>query len=155
MFNIIPLFATFNLSEGVNNSVTRWVIDTFFSGDWFRVSLADMTPVDVEFPDVDEIILSIGSFGSIDGIWKSVIPSIGLGFYAKLGSISDGISARFNDLVTRIQGAYSAAVQLIPLLIPNDYDPPKYEGTSQMATSPEEELSLFQDKRDVSECTIT
>lgn len=134
----------------MNNSVTRWIIDTFFSGDWFRVSLADMTPIDVEFPDVDQIIASIGSFQSINGIWQSVIPTIGLGFYQKLGQIGDGITARFDDLITRIQRAYSASIQLVPLLIPKDYDPPSYAGTSDLATSPEEELSLFQEKRSVS-----
>lgn len=109
-----------------------------------------MTPIDVDFPDVDEIIAGIGSFGSINEIWQSVIPSIGLGFYAKLGSITNGMAARFTDMVSRIQGAYSASMQLLPFLIPEDYNPPSYEGTSDQATSPEEELSLFKYKRDVS-----
>lgn len=109
-----------------------------------------MTPIDVDFPDVDEIIAGIGSFGSINGIWQSVIPSIGLGFYAKLGTITNGITGRFTDMVSRIQGAYSASMQLLPFLIPDDYDPPSYEGTSEQAISPEEELSLFKNKRDVS-----
>jgi len=134
----------------VNNSVTQWIVNTFFHGSWFRVDLADMTPVDVEFPDVDQIIASIGSFQSIASIWQGVISSVGLGFYSKLGSISSGITARFDDLVTRIQLAYSTSVQLVPFLIPEDYNPPIYEGTSDLATSPGEELSLFQSKHEVS-----
>lgn len=110
-----------------------------------------MTPVDVTFPDADQIIGSIGSFQSILGMWNSVIPSIGLGFFQNIETISNGIVARVNDMVLRITRAYSAAIQVVPFLIPDDYNPPSYEGTSQLATSPEEELSLFQEKRDVSQ----
>jgi hypothetical protein len=135
----------------VNNAVTRWLLSTFFVGDWFTVSLSDITPVDVTFPDVDQIIGSIGSFQSVLGIWQSVISDIGMGFYQKVGTISTGIVARVDDMVLRITRAYSAAIQVVPFLIPDDYNPPSYNGTSELSTSPEEELSLFQDKRDVSQ----
>ena len=131
--------------------MVKFLLSTFFTGNWFSVSLADMTPVDVEFPDVDQIIGSIGSFQSILGIWNSVIPTIGTSFFGKVETIRDGIAARFDYMVVRIQSAYSGAIQLVPFLIPDDYNPPNYEGTSEQATSPEEELSLFQDKRDVSQ----
>eukprot|EP00804_Cyclotella_cryptica_P023510 CCRYP_012162-RA/>CCRYP_012162-RA protein AED:0.10 eAED:0.10 QI:1559/1/1/1/0.75/0.4/5/1441/846 len=134
--------------NGVNNSVTKWIIDTFFAGDWFYVSLSDMTPVDVTFPDINQIFTDIGTFKSIKDMWADVLPNID-DFYLKLGSVTDGINARFADLITRIQRAYSVSVQLAPMLIPDDYDPPIYEGTSDQATNPVEEVSLFEDKRDL------
>lgn len=109
-----------------------------------------MTPVDVEFPDVDLIIGSIGPFENILEIWQGVMANLDSALFSKVGTITRGITARFNDMIVRIQRAYSGAIQLVPFLIPDDYDPPTYEGTSETATTPEEELTLFQDKRDVS-----
>jgi hypothetical protein len=141
--------ALFQLTQGVNNSVTRWIIDTFFAGDWFHVSLSDMTPVDVTFPDINQTFTNIGTFKSINVMWVDVLPTIDE-FYVNLGSVTDGINARFADLITRIQRSYSFSVKLAPSLIPDDYDPPVYEGTSDLATNPIEEVTLFEDKRDVS-----
>lgn len=108
-----------------------------------------MTPVDVTFPDVDQIVPSIGTFQTMDVIWRSAFPSIE-GFYDNLKATTNRIQARFTDLITIVQNAYSASLLLVPMLLPDDYDPPNYKGTSDLATSPEEEVALFQDKRDVS-----
>jgi hypothetical protein len=143
--------------NGVNNSVTRWIIDTFFAGDWFRVSLFDMTPVDVTFPDVDQVIGSIGSFQSIDVMWSKVVPDVN-SFHVNLGSTSESIKARFTAFIRGMQEAYSASVRLVPSMVPDDYDPPMYVGTSDLISNPDEEVTLFRDKSDLVlfvQCTIS
>lgn len=149
--NISHLKPASSIQSGVNNSVTRWIIDTFFAGDWFRVSLFDMTPVDVTFPDVDQVIGSIGSFQSIEVMWSKVVPDVN-SFHVNLGSTSESIKARFTAFIRGMQEAYSASVRLVPSMVPDDYDPPIYVGTSDLISNPDEEVTLFRDKSDVSTC---
>jgi len=134
--------------NGVNNSVTRWIVNTFFSGDWFHISLIDITPVDVSFPDVDSDILpKIGSFRSIEMQWNIAVPKIDV-FYADLDNVKMMAAKRVENVLDNLKNAASRAAGLVPNL-PDDYNPPKYVGLNDTVESLDDEVLLHRNKSKV------
>ena len=61
------------------------------------------------------------------------------------------IKARFMGLIEDIMMDHSVTVlDLIPRILPNDYNPPKFSGTIDIGINPEEEISLYKNKTEVS-----
>ena len=150
-FAMFPTIVHPTRLKGVNNGATRWIIDTFFSGDWFHISLADITPIDVSFPDVDEIVSRIGFPQSINVKWDEVVPDIDL-FYTNLESVSADTIERIEKILSKMKTTTTLTARMGPLMLPEDYDPPHYVSMSDNVNNLEEEVSLYKDK---SEASIT
>eukprot|EP00580_Thalassiosira_gravida_P018621 CAMPEP_0201663870 /NCGR_PEP_ID=MMETSP0494-20130426/5522_1 /ASSEMBLY_ACC=CAM_ASM_000839 /TAXON_ID=420259 /ORGANISM="Thalassiosira gravida, Strain GMp14c1" /LENGTH=991 /DNA_ID=CAMNT_0048142543 /DNA_START=479 /DNA_END=3451 /DNA_ORIENTATION=+ len=118
-------------------------------GDWFDISDTDFFPIDVDFPDVDLTIESVGIFGSINAMWQTLVPKIDA-FHGKLASIPQAIKIHYDDMIDAILLDHSIAVfNLISDIVPDDYDPPKYVGTVSLEIDPMEEVSSYRNKSDL------
>lgn len=132
----------------MNNSVTRWIVNTFFSGDWFHINLIDITPVDVSFPDVDSDILpQIGSFPNVEMQWNLAVPKIDA-FYVDLDNVKLMAAKRVENALNILKNAASRAAGLVPNL-PDDYNPPKYVGLNDTVETLEDEVLLHKNKSKV------
>jgi hypothetical protein len=119
-------------------------------GDWFDISVTDLLPKNVIFPDVDVAVGNIGSFGSINAMWIQILPKINA-YYSNFGPVKTKIKARFTGLIEDIMMDHSITVlNLIPRILPNDYNPPKFSGTIDIGINPQEEISLYKNKTEVS-----
>ncbi|KAL7541319.1 hypothetical protein ACHAXR_010802 [Thalassiosira sp. AJA248-18] len=113
-------------------------------GSWFDISDRDFFPIDVNFPDVDIAIKDVGAFDSIDAMWQKVAPKFDA-FFTKVSSIPPTITARFEDLIDGIMMNHSMSVlDLIPQIVPDDYNPPTFIGTVELEINPKEVVSLYQ-----------
>jgi hypothetical protein len=143
-----PLLNILGATTFIN--IARKVVFWENVGDWFDISVTDLLPRNVNFPDVDVAVGKIGSFGSINTMWQKVLPKIDA-YYASFGPVKTRIKARFMSLIEGIMMNHSASVlDLIPRILPNDYNPPKFSGTVDIAINPEEEVSLYKNKTEVS-----
>ena len=114
-----------------------------FTGSWFGISETDFFPVDVEFPDVDVIVRGTGIVRKIDDLWEIVTPKIDA-FFSRIASLPLDVKTRFETLVNDISLRNSVKVSdLLQLVLPNDYDPPTYQGTLRDDLHPAEELASF------------
>ena len=115
-----------------------------FTGSWFGISDTDFFPVDVEFPDVDGVVQGIGVFRKIDDLWEQITPKIDA-FFSRIASLPFDIKTRFEALVNDINLRNSVKIfDLLELVLPDDYDPPTYQGTIRDDLRPAEELASFQ-----------
>jgi hypothetical protein len=123
-------------------------------GDWFDISVMDLIPINVNFPDVDVAVGNIGAFGSINAMWRKILPKIDA-YYSSFEPMKTKIKARFMGLIEGIMMDHSLAVlDLIPRILPDDYNPPKFSGTIDLGINPEEEVSLYRNKTEVSALNI-
>ena len=119
-------------------------------GDWFDISDRDFLPVDVNFPDVDIAIADVGAFDSINAMWAKVAPKFDA-FITSISRIPPTIKDRFEELIDDVMMKHSVALfNLIPNLLPDDYNPPKYIGTVALELNPKEEVSSYKNKSEVS-----
>ncbi len=123
-------------------------------GDWFDITVTDLIPINVNFPDVDVAVGNIGAFGSINAMWRKILPKIDA-YYSSFGPMKTSIKARLVGLIEGIMVNRSVAVLgLIPRILPDDYDPPKFSGTINLVINPEEEVSSYKNKTEVSALNI-
>ncbi len=123
-------------------------------GDWFDISVTDLIPINVNFPDVDVAVGNIGAFGSINAMWRTILPKIDA-YYSSFEPTKTKIKARFMGLIEDIMMDHSLAVLgLIPRILPDDYNPPKFSGTIDLGINPEEEVSLYRNKTEVNALNI-
>jgi hypothetical protein len=123
-------------------------------GDWFDISVMDLIPINVNFPDVDVAVGNIGAFGSINAMWRKILPKIDA-YYSSFEPMKTKIKARFMGLIEGIMMDHSLAVlDLIPRILSDDYNPPKFSGTIDLGINPEEEVSLYRNKTEVSALNI-
>ncbi|KAL9190088.1 hypothetical protein ACHAXT_007299 [Thalassiosira profunda] len=118
-------------------------------GDWFDITAQDFLPVDVSFPDVNIAIADIGPFASIDAMWAKVAPRFDA-LFAKISPLGPTIRARFDDLIEGMMANLSVSIfDLIPSIVPDDYNPPKFVGTFQLEIDPQEELALYRNRSEL------
>jgi len=118
-------------------------------GDWFDIGDRDFYPLDVEFPDVDLTVQSIGAFGSVSDMWEWVRPRV-LALFDTVANVERAIADRFDEVVEAILGNHSLSISdLIPDIMPNDYNPPIYVGTFELDIDPKEEIAAYRNKSEV------
>lgn len=115
-----------------------------FTGSWFGIGETDFFPVDVEFPDVDAIVQGTGIFRKIDDLWEKITPKIDA-FFSGIASLPSDVKTRFETLVNDVNLRNSVKIlDLLQLVLPDDYDPPTYQGTLRDDLHPAEEIASFQ-----------
>lgn len=120
-------------------------------GSWFDITNGDFYPIDVEFPDVDLAVINVGGFGNIDATWQQIVPKIH-DFYTLLGKVPNKIMDRFDAMIEGVLMDHSVSIfDLIPDIIPDDYNPPNYIGTFELEMNPKEEVVLYRNVSEVSE----
>ena len=119
-------------------------------GDWFDISASDFLPTDVTFPSVDLTFPNIGVFDSLDAAWRSIQPRIDR-FNSIIKTIPFGIKDQYSSLLYDLMMNHTITFSnLIPGIIPDDYNPPKYAGTIVVDIDPKEELKSYTEMSDVS-----
>ena len=131
-------------------NIARPIVFWKKTGDWFEIGEADFLPLDVDFPDVDLTLESIGAFGSIDAMWEKVAPKLDA-FYSNLSAIPLRIRRRYNDFIEDIMMHHSVSLfDLLRGITLDDYDPPQYESALEIEINPEDEINLYKNKSEVS-----
>ena len=103
---------------------------------------------------MDVALGNIGAFGSINAMWRKISPKIDA-YYSSFGPMKTIIKARFMGFVEGVMMNHSIAVLgLIPRILPDDYNPPKFSGTIDLGINPVEEVSLYRNKTEVSVLNI-
>ena len=103
---------------------------------------------------MDVAVGNIGAFGSINAMWRKILPKIDA-YYSSFEPMKTKIKTRFMGLIEGIMMDHSLAVlDLIPRILPDDYNPPKFSGTIDLGINPEEEVSLYRNKTEVSALNI-
>jgi hypothetical protein len=135
--------------------VARKIIFWEDMGDWFDISVSDLIPRNVIFPDVDVAVGSIGSFGSINLMWQKILPKIDA-YYSSLGVVKTRIKTRITGMFEDVMMDSSVSVYgLLPRIRPNDYNPPNFSGVDHLRINPDEELALYKNKTEVrAQCSL-
>jgi len=130
-------------------NVAKKVIFWEDMGDWFDISVSDLIPRNVNFPDVDVAVGSIGSFGSINLMWQKILPKIDA-YDSSFGVVKTRIKTRITDMFEDVMMEHSVSVYgLLPRIRPNDYNPPNFSGVDHLGINPGEELALYKNKTEV------
>ncbi|GMH86508.1 hypothetical protein TL16_g10570 [Triparma laevis f. inornata] len=123
--------------NGLQETVGRLSLNTDNWGDWYDMPLSDMYPVDINFPDAIEF----EDLPSIDGIWEKVAPAL----ESMYVNMTDAQIAAYK---MGMQWKQDVQEQLdkLPDPLPEDYNPPQYEGADESVTNVTAEKKRHQEK---------
>jgi len=130
-------------------NVARRIVFWENIGDWFDINDRDFFPIDVNFPNVDVAVGNVGPFGSINAMWEMMQPKIGA-FYSRLALIPSRMKDRFGDVLETVLMEHSVSVfNLIPRILPDDYNPPTYVGNFLLDINPKDEVLMYKNKSEL------